>query len=247
MKSIPVIAVFCLLATLQGFAQNPAGINSSNFNPSVDSVAEKLVEMAYLNARLTSMEHVAAQSYNEYKASKMAILKRVTVAGNLNELSIKQSSAASADPLRQSTQFPRYNIGVVLPLGTFVTQGKQNKANFHRYQSMVDQVKIEKQNIREEVLLKYEDYQYTRQLLAMQQEVMQDAKILMTRQEEKFSNGELSLEVYTTSVNAYNNEQVKELGIVRELRTIEIQLETLIGMRLADALAEINNKAKSGQ
>src|SRR5690606_35646812 len=118
--------------------------------------------------------------------SKSAWLNNIVVAGNLNELSIKKQDNTTVDPLRQSTQYPRYNIGASIPLGLFINNGKQTKANFYRYESFRNQIDVEKQNIRSEVLLNYETYIYNKQLLALQQEVVQDAKMLMRKQEEKF-------------------------------------------------------------
>lgn len=229
--------------SIAGNSQDTTRPATGNFTQKVDSVAEKLVQMALLNARVSSREHLATQNLYEYKRSKSAWLNNIVIAGNLNELSIKQQQGTTLDPLRQSTQYPRYNVGASIPLGLFINNGKQTKANFHRYESFRKEVEIEKQIIRGEVLLNYENYLYNKQLLALQQEIIQDAKVLISKQEEKFGNGQLSLEDYTASVKAYNNEHVKELNITHTLKVTEIALEELIGMNLQDALAQIEAPA----
>jgi outer membrane protein TolC len=232
-----------LFAVANGFSQQDTTsrvLNASTFNPRSDSVIERLVAMASVNPRITSLENIATQNEYEYKRSKTAWLNNIQAAGNLNEFSLKQGNAA--DPLQQSTQFPRYNVGVVVPLGLFVNNGKQTKANYYRYQSMVDAVKIEKQNIRREVLIQYQSYILQKQLLALQQEALQDAKILLTKHEEDYANDKITLEVYTNTSRTYNNEQVKEVNLQNNLKVIEAELEALIGMNILDALELIKGQ-----
>ena len=119
-----------------------------------DSVVERLVTIAYENSRVKSVESNALQSEYEYRRSRTAWLNNIVVTGNVNEFSLNQDGS-SADPLKQSTQYPRYNIGVVLPLGLFVNNRKQTKASYYRYESMVDQINVEKQTIRREVKIGY--------------------------------------------------------------------------------------------
>jgi hypothetical protein len=173
--------LFTLCCLVHGHSQDTI---RNVFNPRSDSVIERLVAMASVNPRIVSLEYVADQYEQEFRRGKTAWLNNIQVAGNLNELSLKQSSTPSTDPLRQSTQFPRYNIGVVVPIGLFINNGKQNKANYSRYLSMLETVKIEKQNIRKEVIVQYQGYILQKQLLALQQEVLQDAKILLSKHEE---------------------------------------------------------------
>ncbi|HPG10495.1 MAG TPA: TolC family protein [Chitinophagaceae bacterium] len=212
------------------------------FDPRSDSVVERLVGMALNNPRIGTLENVAIQYEYEYKRGKTAWLNNLQVAGNLNELSLKQGS--SSNPLQQSTQFPRYNIGVIVPMGLFINNGKQNKANYYRYQSLLESLEVEKQKIRREVILKYEDYNLQKQLLALQQVAIQDAKILLKKHEEDFENGKITLEQYTTTGRTYNTEQVKEVNILSDIRVIEAELEELIGMKITVALDVI--KAQLG-
>jgi outer membrane protein TolC len=214
--------------------------NSSSFNPRSDSVVERLVALASVNPRIVSLENIVTQYEYEFKRGKTAWLNNIYVAGNLNELSLKQSN--NVDPLVQSTQFPRYNIGVTIPFGLFINNGKQNKSNWYRYQSMVENLKMEKLNVRRDVIYQYQNYILQKQLLALQQEVLQDARILLNKHEEDFRNDKISLETYTNTSKVYNNEQVKEVNILNTIRLVETELEALIGMNVQDALDMIKGQ-----
>jgi outer membrane protein TolC len=237
------VTLLILLACINGHGQQDSSrtVNASTFNPRSDSVIERLVAMASVNPRVSLLENTATQYEYDYKRGKTAWLNNIQAAGNVNELSLKQGSAPT-DPLIQSTQYPRYNVGVVIPLGLFINNGKQNKSNYYRYQSMQDAIKIEKQNIRKEVLIQYQNYILQNQLLAMQQEVLQDAKILLTKHEEDFRNDKITLEVYTNTSRTYNTEQVKEINMLSSLKLIEAELEALIGMHILDALEIIKGQ-----
>jgi len=234
--------LFALLFAAGMYAQG--GVSDSlRFNPMVDSVAEKLVAMAMINARVSAAENAVSASEYEFKRSRTAFLNNIAIAGNLNEFSLR--SSAASDPLNQSTQYPRYNIGVVLPLGLFINNGKQTKASYYRYEVAADQARIEKQNIRKEVLIQYEDYLMNKQLLALQQSSLQDAKILLSRHEEKFAEGEITLEQYTATSKQYNAEKVRVVNLIRELKVIVAELEALIGMNIEVALDQISRGVPS--
>ena len=231
--------------TLQGFSQVTAADSlrqQQELRP--DTIIERLVAMAYENSRLRSVENTAISAEYDWKRSKTAILNNITLAGNVNEISLKQSGA-STDPLKQSTQYPRYNIGVVLPLGVFINNGKTTKANYHRYEAMVDQVNIEKQNIRKEIQVAYDNYVLNKQLLILQDEALSDAELLRKSQEERFKNEEISLELYLAANRAYNNERVKRLNLQHEVTVMSAQLEQLIGMRIEDALNQMRAEGRS--
>lgn len=239
-----LLAVIFLLATLQGAAQVTSTADSLGAVPKTDTIIERLVAMAYENARLSAVENTTISAEYEWRRSKTAILNNIVVAGNLNEISLKQSGG-SADPLKQSTQYPRYNIGVVLPLGIFINNGKTTKANYHRYEAMVDQVNMEKQAIRREIQVAYDNYILSKQLLILEDEALSDAELLRKSQEERFRNEEISLEAYLASNRAYNLERVKKLNLQHEITVLAAQLEQLIGMRIEDALSQIRTQTQS--
>jgi outer membrane protein TolC len=234
------IAFLFLFIALQGFSQVTPRSSSDTLGAELkpDSIVERLVAMAYENSRLSAIEHNAVSAEYEWRRSKTAILNNITIAGNVNEVSLKQSNA-NTDPLKQSTQYPRYNVGVVLPLGIFINNGKTTKANYHRYEAMVDQVNVEKQTIRREIQVAYDNYALSKQLLILQDEVLSDAELLRKSQEERFRNEEISLEAYLASNKAFNNERVKRLNIQHDVTVLAAQLEQLIGMRIEDALRQM--------
>jgi outer membrane protein TolC len=228
------------------FAQDGIPADSLQYNPFVDSIGEKLVKLALENSRVSAMDNAASSTEYEYKRTKTTWLNNIAVTGNLNEFSLT-GSGQSNDPLRQSTQYPRYNVGVVLPLGLFINNGKATKAAYHRYEASVDQLKIEQQNIRREVLTLYEDYVLNKQLLGLQQSLIQDTRVLLSQQEEKFGDGKITLEEYVGTNRQFTNEKVKLAAIIHDLKVNVAGLEALIGMNIEVALDQFKRGAPSGR
>lgn len=230
---------FLILATSAVYGQSYN--DSLQYNPLVDSIAEKLVAMAMNNPRIQSQNYNAISQEFEFRRNRTAWLNNIAVAANVNEFSLQQGS--NADPLKQSTQYPRYNIGVIVPLGIFVNNPKATKAAYYRYESVAQNVKTEQANIRKDVLTLYENYKLGKQMMTYQQETLQDTRVLLTRQEEKFAEGEVSLEEYTATTKLYNEERSKLAGIIRDLKVMVADMEVLIGMNIEVAIDQIKRGA----
>lgn len=202
-----------------------------------DSIAEALVVLAMNNPSIKSAEFLSAQSMYLYKQSKTTWMNNILVQGNLNEYSINQGS--SIDPLKQSTQYPRYNLGIILPLGMFVNSPKQAKADYYKYQFTVQQVEVEKHNVRRDVLVNFHDYAMNKRLLSQHQELVNDWRIIHQKNEQKFTNGEISLDAFYNSTKTLTEEMSKEENLHDALKVSEAKLEILIGMNVEEAIARI--------
>jgi outer membrane protein TolC len=222
-------------------AQQTTKYKTTTYNPAVDSVAEGLVAMAMNNASILNAENFATQSKYLYKGSKTQWMNNIVLQGNLNEYSINQTN--STDPLKQSSQYPRYNIGVLVPIGMFVNSPKQVKADYYKYQSSVDQIAVEKQNVRRDVLIYYNDYIMNKRLLSLHQEIVNDWHIIHLKNEQKFTNGEITLEAFSNSTKTYTDELNRDLTLTDALKSAEARLEALIGMNVEDAIAMVTPKA----
>jgi|SRR5687767_4289892 outer membrane protein TolC len=205
-----------------------------------EKVAEGLVALAMQNPQIKSAENTSMQFKYSAARSRTAWLNQITLAGNLNEISIKQTT--STDPLTQNLLYPRYNVGVILPVGLFVNNRKQTLSDQYRAKSAADEINVVKQNIRHDVLVGYENYLMNQNLLSLQYAVLKSAEVLFLRTEGKFGKGEITLDAYTVANKAFVEEKVKTLTLERNLRVAEADLEALVGMRLSAALDQISGK-----
>ncbi|PZR27829.1 MAG: hypothetical protein DI535_08760 [Citrobacter freundii] len=236
MNRLLLLSIF-FIASLKGFSQTDS--SGSRKAASYDTIIEKLVRLALNNPKIKFAEYSANQISYEYSRSKSAWLNNITLAGNLNEISLKRT--LNSDPiLQQATNYPRYNVGVVLPIGIFVNNKKQSKAIYESYQAAVEQVSITKDMVRQQVATGYEDYLMYQTLITLQNESVQDARILYNKAVDKFQKGELSLDEFSKVSKGYNAEKVREIELQHELNRVLINMESLINMKLLDALSQIS-------
>lgn len=240
MKSF-TITIVSLLVMVAGFSQSGAKYSTTTYNPKVDSVAEALVALALNNPSVKSAENFAQQYKYLYHVSKTTWMNNIILQGNINEYSFQNNSSTNPNStLKQSTQYPKYNFGIILPVGLIINSPKQAKADYYKYQFAVEQINVEKQNIRREVLINYHDYTMNKDLLAQHQELVNDWRIIHLKNEQKFSNGEITLEAFYNSTKTYTDELSKQANLNDALKTSEARLEALIGMNVEDALTQIN-------
>ena len=91
----------------------------------------------------------------------------------------------------------------------------------------------------------YYDYVQTQRLYELQEEAVQDASFAFTKTEEKFSKGEVPLDVYTATSRRYNAERATKVTLEHNLLVNKAQLENLIGMPLEAALHQIRTQRKT--
>ncbi len=224
-----------LFIFLNGFSQNQAELlKYVTAKTAIDSIGDALADIALQNPQLRSLEADAKSSGYTWQASKLNILNDLSVAGNVNEYSIKGNTGTNGNLL-----YPRYNLGIRVTLGELFTNGKISKANLYKHESDIEKLKLARQNIRMQVISTYQDYALTQKLLALQQDVLQDELVSFSQTEEKFKNGEATLDIYSRAGKAYNAEQVKQVTLTRDLKVTQAQLEALIGMPLSDAFNQI--------
>jgi outer membrane protein TolC len=178
--------------------------------------------------------------YN-YKAQKTAWLDQFRASGNLNEYTLKRTlGTTSNDPNQLGRAFwPRYNFGVGVPFGIFTNQPKQTKAQYYRYQAELESQNVAKQNLGLQTMTAYYNYVQTQRLYELQEEAVQDASFAQTKTEEKFSKGEVALDVYTAASRRYNAERATKVGLERDLQVGKAQLEALLGMPLESAMQQV--------
>ena len=119
--------LFILLFSLKGTSQSFAdSISYVGFNLQ-DATAEKLSNLAINNLQIKMANKDLNIADQEINKSKALWLNHVTVAGNLNEFSLKNTLSNTIITTPQYSFFPRYNIGLSLPLGFVKTHIAENK------------------------------------------------------------------------------------------------------------------------
>lgn len=244
MKTVVTAVLFFIYVQVQAQGGGNVYIDSAN----IDAIAKGLAEIAMQNKNIgqENEANVKAAEYN-YKAQKTAWLDQFRASGNLNEFTLKRTLGASTQDIPLGRAFwPRYNFGVGIPFGIFTNQPKQTKVQYYRYQAELENQRTAKQALGMQTMTLYYDYVRTQRLYELQEEAVQDASFAFTKTEEKFSKGEVPLDVYTATSKRYNTERGTKVNLEHDLMVNKTQLEALLGMPLETALQQVRGARRNG-
>jgi outer membrane protein TolC len=203
-----------------------------------DPVAEKLAELGAKNYVIQASEKSIDMAEEDVKKAKSLWFNHVSPNFNLNEFTLART-------LGINTQFnsfwPRYNINLSLPLGMFAG----NKSAVNKSKIAVEQAKLNQEtiilNIKRNIRVYYQDYISNKYLLALQESLLQDEKIILDRVNTSFENNQVDLEVFTAATKKYNDLLSKKITLLRDINYAVFNLEEILGMPLDIAISKVTN------
>lgn len=192
---------------------------------------ERLVQLAWRNhpSNEALRREVNIAEYN-VKQSNVSWLDNIRVTGNYNEFTINPAS----DPFGRSAFFPKYNISASVSLGTFFSIPYNIKKS--REAAVISQANVNTQKlaVRNEVLKLYNDYLMRERIFKLQSQALLDNETSHKLEEQRFRRGDITFDLYSASLAAYNNAMVAHLQAERDFKNSKLDLEQWIGMRLED-------------
>lgn len=219
-------------------------INSITFGQSVDynkiipptnlpnlEFSEKLVYLAWRNHPsnqvLIHQKNIAEN--NKTKAS-WAWLEIITASYNLNEFTINPTEETKDRALF----YPRYNFGARLNLAMLTDIPGDIKIAKEGIEIAKATINNQKIALRAQVLRAYQNYLLAKQILEIQTISTEEAFSRYSLNEQRFKNGEITLEEYNEAVKAYNSERKGKLNAESDFNIAKIDLEELIGLKLEE-------------
>lgn len=196
---------------------------------SVARFKEKLVELALQHPSIT--EFSVRKEMNKYdkRIASAAWLNHFTAAGNLNEFTINKSNAPT-----NANFFPRYNFGVMVPLGHLISVPNSIKKVKAEGRLLDKQRENDVLAIKSQVLQLYEEYATSKILFELHLPLHEDALLHYNQVEAKFREGTISMELYKEAYNLYNGAMVKKVQLEKDLRKNKLMLEEIVGMTLEE-------------
>lgn len=206
---------------------------------SVARFKEKILELALQHPSIT--EYSERKEMNKYdkRIASSAWLNHFTAAGNLNEFTINKSSAPT-----NANFFPRYNFGVMLPLGHLISIPNTVKKTKAEARLLDKQRASDVLAIKAKVFELYEEYATSKILFELHAPVLEDALLHYQEAESKFKEGNsgVSIEQYKEAYSIYNGAMVKKVLLEKDLRKNKLALEEIVGITLEEVLLQIGTK-----
>lgn len=204
--------------------------------PNVVRFKQKLVELALQNPDVKQYDERKDIAKYDTRIAKAQWANHFVASGNLNEFTIKGQD--DNDINANQNFYPRYNFGVSIPLGHFLTIPNEVKKAKAAGKLAQKQKESEILIIKAKVLQAYEDYAANKKLVELHLPILEDALLNYNQVEEKFRAGDntVPIDVYKEAYRQYNNEMVQKVELERNLRQSKLVLEGIVGMTLEEVM-----------
>lgn len=200
-----------------------------NVQDSVQDIRERLVQLALQNPAVEIDDrNILAAKYGVAKA-KVGLLNQIQVQGNVNEFNLMQNNP-------YANFYPKYNIGVVVPLGLFSTHSADVNIARQNYAIEIAQKNDHFRILKEAVLSKYEDYLMDKQLVDLQRQLTEDIHSDFLKAEEDYANARIKIDDYNRAYREYNLQTTKLITLQRNVNVDVLEIERYIGVKLDDVL-----------
>lgn len=199
-----------------------------------ETIAEKLADLAVSSNRVKIAEKDIQVTKSAIKRSQADWLN--VFSGSYNHVLFNLNNPFKS----QSSQFiPKYNATLDLPLGFFFSIRSENKIAKGNYEKAIATRDQELSEVKRLIKVQCQAYQANLYLLSLQESLLQDEKILLDNISNLFDNNQADLQAFTDATRRYNLELVKKINLIKEVNTAKFELESLLGMKLSEALRKI--------
>ena len=196
-----------------------------------DSIIEnRLVELALKQPKFAEAESQRKIIDYQLEKERKAWLNLLSLSLNYND----QTFAGKPTNTQTAYVYPKYFFGVTVPLGLIFSGGTDYKATKESGLIVRDQELELQQTIRANILGDYKQYKTFEKLLAIQNQVNDDAQANFLQIQQKFSDGTATLEAYNDASAKYNDEVVKTINVQLQQDLMKLDIEKFIGRRLED-------------
>ena len=231
-----IITLLLIVPVFHSLAQSrPAGnrrrddsLISLRHNPPNDSIIQaRLVMLTLQGPRYEAATHQVGVATQQLNTSKRTWLNLLSISANFNEFDLPGHS-------QQTTQYvyPKYLIGVTIPIGLFFEMGPQIKAARENVMVIRSNQEDLARTLRMQVLSQYATYKNYSALITLENTVLVDQQSAMNQVEKKFQDASISIDQYNTANRAYTDERVKMLNLQLSQDQVRLDIERLTGVSL---------------
>lgn len=204
--------------------------NYSRNERTTDSLIEnKLVELALKQPKFAEAESQRKIIDYQLEKQRKAWLNLLSLSLNYND-----QTFAGKTNTQTAYVYPKYFFGVTVPLGLIFSGGTDVKATKESALIVKDQELELQKSVKAEVLGDYKQYKAYSKLLAIQNQINDDAQANFLQTQQKFADGTATLDAYNDASKKYNDEVVNTINLQLKQDLIKLEIEKIIGRRLED-------------
>jgi outer membrane protein TolC len=239
MKKYLVISILLSIPFIAINAQDKKVVAATSANtPSSNQqkIMDKLVELALKNPSVKVRDYERDKTVAELNKAGASWLNYVTLSANINEVTTGKFKGTN-DP-RNQLYYPLWNIGVAVPLGSLFTKPNDVRIARRNLDIATAERESAQRQIKAMVLSKYHNFVMTKELLTVQNELVEDDFASYSQAEAKLAAGTIQYEEYGNTARKYNDDRTKKMSLERDLNVIKLEIEEIIGVDLNDVMAQ---------
>ncbi|HLO81990.1 MAG TPA: TolC family protein [Chitinophagaceae bacterium] len=191
-------------------------------------VREKLVDLAFQHPEVAISDAQMNIAENNLSRAKWSWTNIFFAQFNLNEFTINGSPSAAF--------WPKYNFGINMPFDVVSrTRGEIKNAR----ESMDISVAMKEDTYRKlkaEVLQRFEDYLFHREMYEMSSVVVDEAYTSFLSMQEKYKIGDVNDIDYSITFRQFNDAKMRQREKERDMNVSKLDVERLIGVKLDEVL-----------
>jgi outer membrane protein TolC len=200
-----------------------------------DEAADTAIERRLVELALQGPEYEAAThqgKVNEYKLkeTKNAWLNLLAISANYNDQTFAQQNPNSP------VVYPKYFIGITIPLGVIFSQGTNVKAAREGVALGKNQQEELARQLKANVLGKYKQFKMYTSLIEMQRTMNNDVEADYSQAKDGFEKGTVTVEAYILAQRTRNEELTKDLNLRLQRDLVRLEIERIIGVPLDEVL-----------
>ncbi|MEM6641613.1 MAG: TolC family protein [Bacteroidota bacterium] len=227
--SISAFGISILLSTAAISQELLLPTRSQEEQKEIDDFGEMLVQIALSNhPDLSIAEKNTEIAQREENQARVGWLNTLSISGNLNETAINPPPPDVAN----NVYYPRYNFGLRVPLATFFNQPIERRIAKERFAISLEEKKKVVAEIRRTVLTAYNNYLLRLEIYEMKFQTVDEERSILQASENKFANGEISLEQYNDANRKYRLDVESLLFAQTNLNNSRLELEQVVGTSL---------------
>lgn len=202
----------------------PEGIRPTNFE-------DYLVQQAWINSQESQKHEVEKQiAEKEVDIARKDWMNQVQMGFNINEVSLANVLESRVDKADNIVIYPLYQFNANISLGSLTTNKKKREVKEMEVQLEILEAKQQMLVIRKEVLTRYQRLLLAREIFAARSLAEDDSKNSKDIAQERFRNGEIEVEEYTRTSEAYFAALEKRMDAETQIQLSIIELEEMIGI-----------------
>jgi outer membrane protein TolC len=190
-------------------------------------IEQKLVELAMNSPSVKAALHQDKIYEYQLKTQKNDWVNLLTFSYSYNDLTYKGGSGVNV--------YPKYFIGITVPLGTFLSRADVKAAKEAVEISKLNHEQLER-TIKAEVIGKYRQYKSYGEQIGLQSELLNNVQAALLQAEDKFRKAKITIEEYNLAQRIKNEEATKLINLQLQQDLVKLDIESMIGTNLESVI-----------